>query len=103
MVRIPALSRKRKSSRRRLPVPDDLVAFHERQAAIRGRLATSLPVVGSAVTFLLVVTKILLVAGGDIGTALAIVDRAGPLSVLTGTFVTISPLLGVGLVGPSGA
>lgn len=98
MTRTPLPWRKRHQGGASLPKPFDLVEVYERRAAVHGRLLSNLPIIGSAATFLVIVSKVLLVSGGDIGTALALVDRSGPFQVLSGAFVSISPLLGIGII-----
>jgi hypothetical protein len=85
-----------------MPETYDIVDAFDRHEAFRNRALSSLPVVGSMAAFLIVLSKILLVSGGDIGTALALVDRAGPFPVLAGSFLAISPFFAVGLIGAVG-
>lgn len=90
-----ARARLRKSYREGDPL--DPEAATESTLIAPEQLLPHLPLIGTAVIFLFVVTKVTIIAGGDMNTAFALVDRAGPFQVLAGTFISISDDLAYGI------
>ena len=75
----------------------DLLTDAQERAESRARITANLPWIITSTIFLLILVKVLIVARLDVGTALGIVQQAGPLTLAPGIILSLFPVLGLGM------